>query len=200
MNIDTAEQLDAIDFSKGDGLVPVVVQHAHTGEVLMLGYANREAAGKMLETGDLWLYSRSKKRLWQKGESSGNTQRVVSVSTDCDSDALLVRVDPRGPVCHTGARSCFNDPPTLRAIGDTINQRMRDLTDGSYTVRLMNDANLRLKKLGEESVELAVACNDGDRNRAAEEGADLLYHMMVAIAAAGGTFDDVLARLEARRK
>lgn len=200
MIIDTVEHLDAIDFAKADGLVPVIVQHATTGEVLMLGYANREATGKTIETGDLWLYSRSKQRLWKKGETSGNTQRVVSISADCDSDALLVRVDPRGPACHTGARSCFGDPPTLRAIADVINQRLLELTEGSYTQRLLSDANLRLKKLGEEAVELAVACNEKDRTRAAEEGADLIYHMMVAIVAAGGSFDDVLQQLEARRR
>ena len=200
MNIYDATQLDSLDFAKADGLLPVIVQHHTTGEVLMLGYANREAVAKCLETGDLWMYSRSRDRLWRKGEESGNTQKIVAMSTDCDSDALLVRVDPRGPVCHTGARSCFGDPPTIPALTDTINQRMRELSEGSYTVRLLNDANLRLKKLGEEAVELAVACNEKNRQRAAEEGADLIYHMMVAVAAAGGTFDDVLRELEARRR
>ena len=201
MNIYEATQLDSIDFSKGDdGLVPVVVQHHTTGEVLMLGYTNREAAEKCLETGDLWMYSRSRQKLWHKGEESGNTQRVVSMSTDCDNDAVLIRVDPRGPMCHTGARSCFGDPPTLRALADTVNHRMRDLSENSYTVRLLNDANLRLKKLGEEAVELALACNEKNKLRAVEEGADLIYHMMVAIVAAGGSFDDVLQELESRRR
>lgn len=200
MIIDAAEQLDAIDFTKADGLVPAIVQHATNGEVLMLGYMNREAAGKSFETGELWMYSRSRQKLWHKGEESGNIHHVVSMSRDCDSDSILVRVNPVGPTCHTGARSCFNDPPTLTALASTIDQRIRDLSEGSYTVRLMNDANLRLKKLGEEAVELAVACNSGDKNKAAEEAADLIYHIMVAVKAAGGTFDEVLRELDARRK
>lgn len=200
MIIDAAEQLETIDFDKSDGLVPVIIQHATNGEVLMLGYINREAAQKCVATGELWMYSRSRARLWHKGEESGNIHRIVSISKDCDSDSLLIRVDPRGPTCHTGARSCFNDPPTLTALAATIDQRIRDLSEGSYTVRLMNDANLRLKKLGEEAVELAVACNSGDKNKAAEEAADLIYHVMVAVKAAGGTFDDVLRELDARRK
>ena len=121
----------------------------------MLAYANEESLHKTLDTRDLWLFSRSRNALWRKGDTSGNTQRVVSMSLDCDNDAILVRVDPRGPACHTGARSCFNDPPTLVALGDVISQRMVDLSPNSYTVRLLSDANLRLKKLGEEAVELA---------------------------------------------
>jgi phosphoribosyl-AMP cyclohydrolase / phosphoribosyl-ATP pyrophosphohydrolase len=200
MNIETAEQLKAVDFAKSDGLVPVVVQNGTTGEVLMLGYANEEALRKTLETGDLWLFSRSRNSLWRKGDTSGNVQRVASVSVDCDSDAVLVRVDPRGPACHTGARSCFNDPPTLVALGDVINRRSVELSDNSYTVRLLTDANLRLKKLGEEAVELAIACNSGDRDRTTDEAADLLYHMMVACKAAGVDFEDILVRVDSRRK
>lgn len=200
MNIDAAEQLSAIDFEKSGGLVPVIVQNAMTGEVLMLGYGNAESLGKSLETRDLWLYSRSRQSLWKKGESSGNTQRVISMSRDCDNDAVLIRVDPRGPICHTGARSCFNDPPTLVALGDVISRRMMDLSENSYTVRLLNDANLRLKKLGEEAVELAVACNSGEKDRAIDEAADLMYHMMVACRAVGASIEDILLRLDSRRK
>lgn len=200
MIIETAEQLSSVDFEKAGGLVPVVVQNGMTGEVLMLGYASRESMQRTFESGDLWLFSRSRNALWHKGETSGNTQRVLSVSLDCDNDALLVRVDPRGPTCHTGTPSCFNDPPTLIALADTINRRMAELSEGSYTVRLLKDPNLRLKKLGEEAVELAVACNEGDRVKAVEEAADLIYHVMVAVKATGGTTADVLAKLEARRK
>ena len=199
MNLDSAEKLADIDFTKGDGLVPVVVQNAMTGEVLMLGYANEQALRNSIETGDLWLYSRSRKSLWKKGESSGNTQRVVSIARDCDNDAILIRVDPRGPICHTGSRSCFNDPPTLVALADVISKRMVDLSENSYTVRLLNDANLRLKKLGEEAVELAVACNEGNRDRAIDEAADLVYHMMVACRAVGAGIEDILARVDSRR-
>lgn len=200
MNLETVEQLSAVDFEKAGGLVPVVVQHGITGEVLMLGYANRQALERSIETRELWLFSRSRNALWHKGATSGNTHRVLSISLDCDQDTLLARVDPRGPTCHTGARSCFKDPPTLVALDETITQRMTSLSEGSYTVRLLNDANLRLKKLGEEAVELAVACNEGDKTKAAEEAADLLYHIMVACRAAGATAEDVLGRLESRRK
>lgn len=200
MNLETAAQLSAVDFEKVGGLVPVVVQHGITGEVLMLGYANREALERSLETRELWLYSRSRNELWHKGATSGYTHRVLSVALDCDQDAVLMRVDPRGPTCHTGTRSCFKDPPTLVALDEAITQRMTTLSEGSYTVRLLNDANLRLKKLGEEAVELAVACNEGNKTKAAEEAADLLYHIMVACRAAGATAEDVLGRLESRRK
>lgn len=200
MNIETIEQLSAIDFAKGGGLVPVVVQDAMNGEVLMLGYANEDALRSCLESSDLWLFSRSRNELWKKGETSGNTQRIASISMDCDKDALLIRVNPRGPVCHTGARSCFGDPPTLVAIADVIRRRSVELTENSYTVRLLKDANLRLKKLGEEAVELAVACNSGDKDRSAEEAADLVYHMLVACSAAGATLDDILVQLESRRR
>ena len=200
MNIESAQQLAAIDFAKGDGLVPIVVQNAVTGEVLMLGYGNVESLQQCLETGDLWLYSRKRQQLWRKGENSGNTQRVVSIATDCDKDAVMVRVNPRGPVCHTGARSCFGDPPTLVALNDVISRRSVELTENSYTVRLLTDANLRLKKLGEEAVELALACNEGDRLRTAEEAADLIYHILVASKAAGTSLDDILTQVEERRK
>ena len=199
MNINSAEQLSAVDFEKSGGLVPVVVQNGTTGEVLMLAYANEEALRKSLDTRDLWLFSRSRNALWRKGDTSGNTQRVVSMSLDCDNDSVLVRVDPRGPACHTGARSCFNDPPTLVALGDVISQRMVDLSQNSYTVRLLSDANLRLKKLGEEAVELAVACNDGDKDRAIDEAADLVYHLMVACRAVGASIEEILARVDSRR-
>ena len=200
MNIENAEQLAAIDFSKAGGLVPVIVQHGMTGEVLMLGYGDEEALRRTLESGDLWLYSRSRGQHWHKGATSGNTQRVLSVSTDCDNDAVLVRVASRGPVCHTGARSCFKDPPTLLALADVIARRAVELTENSYTVRLLRDANLRLKKLGEEAVELAVACNEGNREASAEEAADLFYHALVACRAAGVSLEDILIQLDHRRK
>lgn len=200
MNIESADQLASVDFSKGEGLVPCIVQDGRTGEVLMLGYGNQESLRKTLESGDLWLYSRSRQQLWKKGETSGNIQRVLSVSHDCDSDAVLIRVDPHGPVCHTGARSCFGDPPTMVALSDVIRKRMIELSEGSYTVRLLKDSNLRLKKLGEEAVELAVACNNGEKDRAAEEAADLIYHILVACSAAGSSFEEILRKLDARRK
>jgi phosphoribosyl-ATP pyrophosphohydrolase/phosphoribosyl-AMP cyclohydrolase len=132
-----------------------------------------------------------------KGESSGNVQTLVALHHDCDSDALLALVQPSGPSCHTGDWSCFGGPPVLPALAAVIADRGRE--GGGYTGRLLADENLRLKKLGEESVELALACARGDGDGAAEEAADLLYHTLVACAAAGVTLDDVLAVLEARR-
>lgn len=179
------------------GLVPLVAQHALSGEVLMLGWADAEALRRSVDTGELWFWSRSRERLWRKGESSGNVLRIRSLTTDCDADTVLARVLPAGPTCHTGERSCFGDAPTLRALADVIDSRAR--AREGYTGRLLDDRNLRLKKLGEEAAELAVACADRDRVRIGEEAADLVYHALVACAAEGVGVDDVLAVLEARR-
>jgi phosphoribosyl-ATP pyrophosphohydrolase/phosphoribosyl-AMP cyclohydrolase len=189
-----------IDYSKADGLVPVVVQHFTTGEVLMLGYGNMDSMRRCEESGELWLYSRSRNQLWHKGETSGNTQRVVSITTDCDGDTVLIRVQPNGPMCHTGARSCFNAAPTLRALADVIAERAARPDAKSYTTKLLADENLRLKKIGEEAVELVVACKAGDPDKVAEEAADLIYHTLVACAALGSTLEDVLLKLEERRR
>ena len=192
-----------VNYEKGGGLVPVIVQHFTTGEVLMLGYGNAESMQLCEETGELWLYSRSRAKLWKKGETSGNTQRIVSMTSDCDQDTVLIRVQPSGPMCHTGARACFDAAPTLRALASVVEQRKTDTPASgektSYTVRLLRDENLRLKKLGEEAVELAMACKGGEKEKAAEEAADLIYHAVVACAAIDVTLEDVLARLEARR-
>ena len=184
--------------TRGD-LFPVIVQHYTTGEVLMLGYGNEESLQRCRDTGELWLYSRSRQQLWHKGETSGNTQRVVSIKDDCDNDALLIRVNPGGPICHTGTRSCFNDAPTLMSIADTITERASSSSATSYTAKLLENENLRLKKIGEEAVELAIACQAGDKQKAAEEAADLIYHTLVACAAVGTSLEDILKVLEARR-
>src|SRR5690606_5443317 len=148
MRIENEDQLDRLDFAKGQGLVPVVAQHARTGEVLMVGYANREALARTLETGVVWYYSRSRQRLWQKGETSGNVHRLVSLHTDCDGDAIVARVDPAGPTCHTGDWSCFGAPPTLAALSAVLQERLAAPPERSYTAKLLADRNLRLKKLG----------------------------------------------------
>src|SRR5687768_11276831 len=139
-----------MNYEKGGGLVPVIVQHFTTGEVLMLGYGHAESMRLCAETGELWLFSRSRAKLWKKGETSGNTQRIVSITSHCDEDAVLVRVRPSGPVCHTGARACFDDAPTLRALASVIEQRATETASqgeaaASYTARLLGDENLRLK-------------------------------------------------------
>jgi phosphoribosyl-AMP cyclohydrolase / phosphoribosyl-ATP pyrophosphohydrolase len=190
--------LDRLDFAKGDGLVPVIAQDRRTGEVLMLGYADRAALERSLETGLLTFRSRSRGGLWTKGETSGNTLRIVALASDCDRDAVLAQVEPAGPTCHTGDRSCFGAPPTLVALADTLERRRGADPAESYTARLLADRNHRLKKLGEEAVELAVACADGDRERVTSEAADLLYHTLVACMAEGVGLDDVLGALKAR--
>ncbi len=146
----------------------------------------------------MWYRSRSRDALWHKGETSGNTQRLVALHADCDNDTVLARVLPAGPSCHTGAWSCFEAAPTLPALAAVIAQRAGDAPAGSYTARLLGDRNLRLKKLGEETAELVAALADGDEDRAAEEAADLLYHTLTACAAAGVTLDRVLAVLAER--
>jgi phosphoribosyl-AMP cyclohydrolase / phosphoribosyl-ATP pyrophosphohydrolase len=198
MMITHTTQLDGIDFAKAGGLVPVVTQHAHTGEVLMLAYGNRDSLGRTLADGEMWYWSRSRGELWRKGDTSGNVQRLVSLHLDCDSDAVVARVLPTGPSCHTGDWSCFAAPPTLAALDATIAARAAS-AGGSYTQRLLADANLRLKKLGEEAVELALACERGQRARIAEEAADLMYHVLVACRAADVEAALVLAELERRR-
>lgn len=196
--------LSRLDFSKRDGLVTVVTQDAATGLVLMVAHADREAVERTLATGEMHYHSRTR-GLWHKGATSGNRQRVVSLACDCDGDALLARVIALGPACHTGATSCFigaDAGDALVALDATIAGRAarQAASDSgnvpaegppSYTIRLLEDRNLRLKKLGEEAAELIAACADGDLSRATEEVADLMYHALVALRAAGGSLADV---------
>jgi phosphoribosyl-ATP pyrophosphohydrolase/phosphoribosyl-AMP cyclohydrolase len=198
VRIERAEQLDRLAFAKGDGLLPVITQHAHTGEVLMLAYANREALQRSLTDGVMCYYSRSRGELWRKGDTSGNVQHVVSLHGDCDGDTVLARVLPAGPACHTGAANCFDTAPTLTTLDSVILERSRASSGSSYTGKLLGDRNLRLKKLGEEVVELALACERGDPARTAEEAADLLYHALVACRAVNVSIGDVLAVLADR--
>lgn len=197
-------ELDTLDFTKGNGLVTVVAQDARTGAVLMLAHADREALERTITTGEMHYRSRTR-GLWHKGATSGNVQRVVSLTSDCDGDAVLARVVPAGPACHTGAVSCFGedavDADILSALDATIAKRQNSMEiddTPSYTRRLLSDRNLRLKKLGEEAAELVVACVDVDPSRAAEEAADLVYHTLVALRAVGASLDDVRATLAAR--
>lgn len=199
MNIESAADLDRVDFDKAGGLVPLIAQHARTGEVLMMAWANREALERTLAQRRMWYWSRSRARLWCKGEQSGNAQRLVALHLDCDADTILAHVEPTGPSCHTGEWSCFSAPPTLPALQEIVALRAASPDVRGYTRRLLDDENLRLKKLGEEAVELALACRDGDADRAAEEAADLLYHLVVACAAADVSLDDVLEALDRRR-
>lgn len=193
----------SLDFSKGNGLVTMVAQDADTGAVLMVAHADQEALARTVATGEMHYTSRTR-GLWHKGATSGNVQRVISLSTDCDRDAVLARVRPAGPACHKGTTSCFGvdalGADALGVLDSTIAARAAEpgVPRASYTQQLLADRNLRLKKLGEEAVELALACADGDAPRGAEEGADVVYHTLVALHAIGVSLGDV-RRVLARR-
>ncbi|MEO8946052.1 MAG: bifunctional phosphoribosyl-AMP cyclohydrolase/phosphoribosyl-ATP diphosphatase HisIE [Gemmatimonadaceae bacterium] len=193
--------VDELDFDKGNGLVTVVTQDAVTGAVLMVAHMDREALAKTLESGEMHYHSRTR-GLWHKGETSGNTQGVVTLTPDCDRDAVLARVRPAGPACHNGTVSCFEHPSNgdaLTALAAVIESRVHDAQEGSYTQKLLADRNLRLKKLGEETAELVLALADGDGERATEEAADLMYHVMVALRALGVSLDNVRRTLGDRQ-
>jgi phosphoribosyl-ATP pyrophosphohydrolase/phosphoribosyl-AMP cyclohydrolase len=198
--------LDALNFDKGNGTVTVITQDAASGVVLMVAAADRDALERTLASGEMHYRSRTR-GLWHKGATSGNVQRVVSLSPDCDGDAVLARVAPAGPACHTGAVSCFGQDAlaadVLAALDATIALRQTESGDEegaapSYTRRLLGDRNLRLKKIGEEAAELVTACADGDVERARAEAADLVYHTLVALRAVGGTLGDVREVLAGR--
>jgi phosphoribosyl-ATP pyrophosphohydrolase/phosphoribosyl-AMP cyclohydrolase len=194
---------DALDFQKGGGLVTVVTQDDRTGALLMVAHTDREALEMTLRTGEMHYHSRSR-GLWHKGAASGNTQRVVSLTADCDGDAILARVVPAGPACHTGQVSCFGaagaHAGALGALDGTIAERVSqpDAQPQSYTRKLLQDRNLRLKKVGEEAAELVTALADGDGRRSAEEAADLVYHTVVGLRALGRSWADVEAILAQR--
>lgn len=195
MNLD----IDALDFVKGGGFVTVVAQDARSGAVIMVARADREALERSMTMGEMHYSSRTR-GLWRKGETSGNTQRVVSLHADCDGDSVLALVEPAGPACHTGATTCFGSVPVgvLGSLDRTMQSRASGTQPASYTRRLLDDRNLRLKKLGEESAELVTACADGDRERAVSEAADLYYHMMAALRALGAGLEDLERRLASR--
>jgi phosphoribosyl-ATP pyrophosphohydrolase/phosphoribosyl-AMP cyclohydrolase len=201
--IESVKDLDSLDFEGHGGLLPVIAQDAATGQALMLGFANRAALEMTLETGDMHFWSRSRKQLWRKGETSGNTLWLVSLHADCDGDTVLARVTPVGPTCHTLEISCFGDGSevpidTLQRLDATLASRAEERPENSYTVKLLDDENLRLKKLGEEAAELVAALATHDSARAVEEGADLVYHVLVALRAEGVDAAGLLNALEKR--
>ena len=202
MRVDMLD-LDQLDFAKATGLVTVVAQDAVTGVVLMVAHADREALQHTLDSGEMHYHSRTR-GLWHKGATSGNVQRVVSLTADCDADAELARVTSAGPACHTGSRSCFGgtglDADALASLDAIIATRAAAASEGSYTARLLADRNLRLKKLGEECAELIAACADGNREGAIGEGADLIYHVLVALRAVGVSLQDVSVEQARREK
>ncbi len=194
-----------IDWEKGNGLVPAIVQDARTLQVLMLGYMDRAALERTRESGVVTFYSRAKKRLWRKGETSGNTLEIESVEIDCDGDTLLVFARPKGATCHRGTTSCFGDDDApglgwLARLAEIIDDRKTSDPDGSYTARLFADGiETMAKKVGEEGVEVAVSATSRD-GRVVEEAADLIYHLLVVLAASDRTLSEVTEVLRERHR
>ena len=203
----TPDEIAALDWTKDDGLLPAIVQDARTGRVLMLGYMTAETLRETLQTGRAVFHSRSRGGRWMKGETSGHYLEVVQVSTDCDSDALLVMANPVGPTCHKGTTSCFDSArPTdaqhfafLPVLERTIAQRMADQPEGSYTARLVAQGPSRVaQKVGEEGLETALASVTRDDAGVLSESADLLYHLMVLLKTRNLSLADVARELQSR--
>jgi phosphoribosyl-ATP pyrophosphohydrolase/phosphoribosyl-AMP cyclohydrolase len=204
---ETETTLNTLDFAKGGGVLPAVVQHAHDGRVLMVGWMDEDAVRETLRRGRVVFRSRSRGQLWEKGETSGNTLRVRSVVADCDRDTLLVQALPEGPTCHTGAATCFGHGVAgafLHELEGLITGRLREAPEGSYTARLASQGIKRVaQKVGEEGVETALAAIAGSRNELVEESADLLYHLLVLLRVQDVTLAEVeqeLARRHAARQ
>lgn len=199
-----------IDFSKGNGLVPAIIQDADTRQVLMLGYMNQAAYDKTIAEGRVTFYSRSKQRLWTKGETSGNFLEVVSIQNDCDDDSLLIQVRPNDPVCHTGTDTCWGEKNRttstqsllfLSELQDFIEQRHREMPEGSYTTSLFRDGiNRMAQKVGEEALELVIEATNGTNDRLLYEGSDLLYHLIVLLTSKGLRIEQMLEELASRHK
>ncbi|RNI27713.1 bifunctional phosphoribosyl-AMP cyclohydrolase/phosphoribosyl-ATP diphosphatase HisIE [Rufibacter immobilis] len=211
-----------IDFKKGEGLVPAIIQNAATGKVLMLGYMNEEAFQQTQTTGLVTFFSRSKNRLWTKGESSGNTLQVVKIELDCDQDTLLILVNPTGPACHRNTETCFdvegdadsyhqrsfqNFSPTEKALQfiskleQTIKERRRNPIEGSYTNFLFDKGlNKMAQKVGEEAVEVVIDAVAGKTDTMKGEAADLIFHLLVLLEASGLSLAEVVQVLESRHK
>jgi phosphoribosyl-ATP pyrophosphohydrolase/phosphoribosyl-AMP cyclohydrolase len=193
-----------IDFTKGNGLVPVVIQDNDTLQVLMVGYMNEEAFKKTRNDGKITFFSRSKNRLWTKGETSGNFLYVKEIKNDCDNDSLLIKVNPAGPVCHTGNKSCFNDETSkgfIYELEQIINQRIDENTINSYTNKLFRKGiNKVAQKVGEEAVELVIEAKDENMELFKKEAADLLYHLLILLKAKGTWLSEIEEVLLRRHK
>lgn len=194
-----------IDFDKGEGLVPAIIQDSSTLRVLMLGYMNREAYDKTVQTGLVTFYSRSRKCLWTKGETSGNYLKLVDIKVDCDNDTLLVKAVPQGPVCHTGSDTCWGETNEaspllfLSELSDFIECRHREMPEGSYTTSLFRDGlNRMAQKVGEEALELVIEATNGTDERLVYEGSDMLYHLIVLLTSKGLRIEDLARELQER--
>jgi phosphoribosyl-ATP pyrophosphohydrolase/phosphoribosyl-AMP cyclohydrolase len=196
-----------IDFEKCGGLVPAIVQDAETRNVLMLGYMNQEALDKTLKTRKVTFWSRTRKTLWTKGETSGNFLHLVDIKVDCDNDTLLVRATPDGPTCHKGTDTCWGEENTrvdnpllfLTELQDFINRRHEEMPEGSYTTSLFKDGvNRMAQKLGEEALEAVIEATNGTNDKLVYEASDMLYHLIVLLTSKGLRIEDVAAELQKR--
>ena len=201
-----------IDFYKMDGLVPAIIQDAQTDKVLMLGFMNEEAYKKTVETGKVTFWSRTRNTLWTKGETSGNFLNVVEILNDCDQDTLLIKANPVGPVCHTGADTCWNEKNPhkpanskdnallfLSELQDFIEKRHEEMPEGSYTTSLLKDGlNRMAQKVGEEALELVIEACNGTNERMIYEGSDMLYHLIVLLTSKGLRIEDMASELRER--
>ena len=195
-----------LDFNKQGGLIPAIIQDNQTNKVLMLGFMNPEALEKTKEIGKVTFFSRTKNRLWTKGEESGNFLNVVSISEDCDKDTLLIKVNPVGPVCHTGSDTCFNekneeDIMFLKYLQDFIERRRQEMPEGSYTTSLFSKGVARMaQKVGEEAVETVIEAMSGNDERLLYEASDMLYHLIVLLTSKGYRLEDLSRELQKRHK
>ncbi len=195
-----------LDFEKTSGLIPAIIQDNYTNKVLMLGYMNEEAFAKTKETGKVTFYSRTKQRLWTKGEESGNFLHVVSIKEDCDHDTLLIKVNPAGPVCHTGADTCFEEKNTedimfFKYLQEFIGKRYKEMPEGSYTTSLFNSGvNRMAQKVGEEAIESVIEACNGSDERLVYESADMIYHLIVLLTSKGLSIEDLARELQKRHK
>lgn len=195
-----------LDFDKMGGLIPAIIQDNMTNKVLMLGFMNEEAYQKTLETNKVVFYSRTKQRLWMKGETSGNTLQVVSITPDCDNDTLLIKAIPAGPVCHTGSETCFGekneeDIMFLKYLQNFIERRRMEMPEGSYTTSLFQKGiNRMAQKVGEEAVETIIEATNGSEERLVYEGSDLLYHLIVLLTSKGLRIEDLAKELKKRHR
>ena len=196
--------MKSIDFNKGKGIIPVVIQDNNTLQVLMVGYMNEEAFKKTLDEGKVTFFSRSKNRLWTKGETSGNFLIVKDIAIDCDNDALLIKVNPSGPVCHTGKKSCFGEEESkgfIYELEQIVSQRIEDNIQDSYTNKIFRKGiNKVAQKVGEEAVELVIESKDDNPDLFKNEAADLLYHLLILLKTKKVSFSEIEGILKSRHK